>query len=54
VATDEVTAVPRSVADAEEARLVWKWLDRSGVEIIDSSGALALPARPIPKLATAS
>jgi DNA polymerase-3 subunit epsilon len=51
--TAEVAAVPRSVADAEEARLIWKWLDRDGVEIIDSSGALALPARPIPDLAAA-
>jgi hypothetical protein len=51
---EDLAPVPRSVADAEEARLIWKWLDRAGVEIIDSSGALALPARPIPKLATAS
>jgi DNA polymerase-3 subunit epsilon len=52
--TAEDTAVPRSVAAADEARLIWKWLDRDGVEIIDSSGALALPARPIPNLAAAS
>jgi DNA polymerase-3 subunit epsilon len=51
---NEVTAVPRSVADADEARLIWKWLDRDGVEIIDSSGALALPSRPIPDLAEVS
>jgi DNA polymerase-3 subunit epsilon len=50
----DLASVPRSVADAEEAGLIWKWLDRAGVEIIDSSGALALPARPIPELAAAS
>jgi hypothetical protein len=54
VSTEALAPVPRSVGDAEEARLIWKWLDRAGVEIIDSSGALALPARPIPELAAAS
>ena len=46
--------VPPSLLAAEECRLVWKWLDRSGVELVDGSAGLALPAFPVPPLAAAS
>jgi len=46
--------VPDSVLRADEARLIWKWLDRDGVRIIDASGPLALPSRPVPPLAAVS
>ena len=46
--------VPPSLQACEESRLVWRWLDRSGVEIIDGSAGLALPATPVPPLAAAS
>ena len=36
---------PPSVADAEEAHLVWQWLQRPGPRLIDSTGPLSLPAR---------
>ncbi len=39
--------VPPTVAQAEEAHLVWKWLRRPDVEIVDLTGDLAWPA-PIP------
>lgn len=42
--------VPPSVADAEEAHLVWQWLQRPGMRLIDASGSLALPARPVVEL----
>lgn len=42
--------VPTTVADAEEAQLLWKWLTRSGVRIVDTAGPLALPSRPVPEL----
>jgi DNA polymerase-3 subunit epsilon len=42
--------VPPSVAAAEEARLIWKWLDRPGVRIIESSRPFAFPRHPVPSL----
>ncbi|MCH7846442.1 MAG: CHASE2 domain-containing protein [Acidobacteria bacterium] len=42
--------VPTSVAAAEEAHLVWRWMTRQGVQIVDASGALSLPTRPVPPL----
>jgi DNA polymerase-3 subunit epsilon len=42
--------VPESVADAEEARLLWKWLDRAGVRIVEATNPLATPSEPIPTL----
>ncbi len=42
--------VPTSVAAAEEAHLVWRWMTRQGVQIVDASGALSLPMRPVPPL----
>ena len=41
---------PASVADAEEAQLVWRWLIRPGVRVVDSTGPLALPRHPVPEL----
>ncbi len=46
------TQVPPSVALAEEAHLVWRWLDRSSVRIVDTTGSLSLPTIPVPKLET--
>ncbi|HHC08280.1 MAG TPA: DEDD exonuclease domain-containing protein [Actinobacteria bacterium] len=48
-----VPEVPPTVAHAEEADLLWRWLDRDGVEIVESTAPLALPARPVPVLVTA-
>ena len=42
--------VPTSVAAAEEAHLVWRWMTRQGVQIVDASAALSLPMRPVPPL----
>jgi len=44
------TPVPASVQAAEEAHLIWKWLERDGVSILQSTGTLSLPLRPIPSL----
>ena len=41
---------PWSVAEADEAQLVWRWLLRPGVRVIDSTGPLALPRHPVPEL----
>lgn len=46
--------VPPSLLAADECRLVWKWLDRTGVELVDGSAGLALPTFPVPPLAAAS
>ncbi|MEN8113984.1 MAG: DEDD exonuclease domain-containing protein [Actinomycetota bacterium] len=42
--------VPESVAGAEETALVWRWLDRDGVRIVQGTGTLALPINAIPAL----
>ncbi len=42
--------VPDSVAAAEEARLIWKWLNRPGVQIVEATRPLATPLAPIPTL----
>ncbi len=44
------SGVPESVAAAEEAHLVWRWMTRPGVRIADASGPLSLPSRPVPEL----
>jgi len=46
----ETAQVPDSVALADEAHLVWRWLDRPGVEIVDTERPLGLPARPLHRL----
>ncbi len=43
--------VPDSVQASEEVHLIWRWLDRDGVSILQSTGTLALPLRPVPPLA---
>jgi DNA polymerase-3 subunit epsilon len=43
-------AVPLSVPAAEEAHLVWRWMNRPGVRVVDTSGTLSVPSRPVPEL----
>ncbi len=40
----------RTTVDAEEAHLVWRWLETGAVRLIDATAPLALPARPVPVL----
>jgi DNA polymerase-3 subunit epsilon len=47
----EAAQVADSVHDAEEAHLIWRWLDRDGVTVVQSTGTLSLPIRPVPALA---
>ncbi|MEA3510971.1 MAG: GIY-YIG nuclease family protein, partial [Actinomycetota bacterium] len=47
---EQIPQVPESVATAEETRLLWRWLNRDGVRIVQSTGPLSLPVTPIPKL----
>ncbi len=46
----EPPQTPPTVAAAEEAQLIWKWLDSYDPRIIDSSGPLSLPVRRVPSL----
>ena len=48
----EPTQVPTSVALQEEVQLVWRWLNRPGVRVIDTLSPFASPARPVPSLET--
>ena len=45
--------VPPSVAIAEEAHLIWRWMTSGDVKVLDSTGPLTLPASPIPHLRAA-
>lgn len=45
--------VPPSVAAAEEAHLIWRWMTSGDVRVVDSSGPLTLPSAPIPHLRAA-
>lgn len=42
--------VPESVASAEETRLLWKWLNRPTVRIVESTNPLATSLHPVPAL----
>ena len=48
---ESVPQVPGSVATAEEAHLIWRWMSRNSVHIVQSTGSLALPIHPVPTLA---
>ena len=48
---EAIPQVPGSVATAEEFHLIWRWTNRSGVQIVQSTGPLTLPIHPIPSLA---
>jgi DNA polymerase-3 subunit epsilon len=42
--------VPADPGDAEEAEILWRWLGKPGVRLVEASGELALPARPVTRL----
>jgi DNA polymerase-3 subunit epsilon len=46
--------VPDSVEIAEEARLIWSWMQTTSIRIVEASGTLALPAEPVLRLARRS
>lgn len=47
---DQGGPVPGSVESAEEARLIWTWLEKNPVRILEASGTLALPVEPVNRL----
>lgn len=47
---DPVSEAPPDLGDAEEAEILWRWLGRSGIRLLEASGGLALPARPVRRL----
>lgn len=46
------TPAPPDVAAAEEARLIWRWLESEPLRLIECTGEFALPARRIARLRT--
>jgi len=46
----EPPEAPADLGDAEEAEILWRWLGRSGVSLLEPSGPLALPTRPVTRL----
>ncbi|MBT8165575.1 MAG: DEDD exonuclease domain-containing protein [Acidimicrobiia bacterium] len=47
---DPAPQTPPTVAVAEEAHLVWRWLETNETRIIDCSAPLSLPVHPVPSL----
>ncbi len=43
-------AVPDSVETAEEARLIWTWMQKTPLRIVEASGTLSLPTEPVARL----
>lgn len=41
---------PPTVALAEEAHLIWRWLERTDARVIDSTAPFSLPLHPVPAL----
>lgn len=52
--TDIGQDVAANVGIAEEVDLIWKWLEKGGIRIIEISGTLALPHQPVRHLRAAS
>jgi len=52
VGDERENRVPDSVETAEEARLIWNWMKSTPMRLIDATGTLALPARPVVRLGT--
>jgi hypothetical protein len=46
--------VPDSVETAEEARLIWNWIKSTPLRLLEATGTLALPARPVVHLGAKS
>ena len=50
VGDEQENRVPDSVETAEEARLIWNWMKSTPMRLIDATGTLALPTRPVVRL----
>ena len=48
----QTAEAPPDVQAAEEAGLLWKWLTTSPARLVECSGNLSLPSRPVVRLAT--
>jgi hypothetical protein len=47
------TPLPMTVGEAEEARLIWKWMTSGSVVVVACTGTLSLPVTPVPVLRAA-
>jgi DNA polymerase-3 subunit epsilon len=45
-----VTEVPPSIEIAEEVSVIWRWMERSPIRIVESTGPLAMPAHRLDRL----
>ncbi|MGH8952651.1 MAG: DEDD exonuclease domain-containing protein [Acidimicrobiia bacterium] len=46
--------VPESVEAAEEADLIWRWITTSRIRLLEATGSLSLPSRPVVRLVRSS
>jgi DNA polymerase-3 subunit epsilon len=51
--TVDPALVPTSVAAAEEAHLIWRWITTAPVTVVDATGSMAMPAARIQHLTAA-
>ena len=47
----EISPVPPSVESAEEASLIWRWIEKSQVRVVECTGTFAFPRRRVDRLA---
>jgi hypothetical protein len=45
---------PTSMAESEEAALIWSWLNGAGIQLDTVTGIFTCPSKPIPVLAATS
>ena len=48
------TEVPESVEAGEEADLIWRWITTSRIRLLEATGSLSLPSRPVVRLVRSS
>ncbi|HSF85105.1 MAG TPA: DEDD exonuclease domain-containing protein [Acidimicrobiia bacterium] len=48
----DLTATPPTMASAEELWVLWRWLNRPGVTIVESTNPVAMPATQVKELTT--
>ena len=54
VPPEDSRQVPESVATAEEAHLVWRWLTANHTKLLESTYPLTTPTHPVPELSLAA
>lgn len=54
VAVDQFVGVPTSVEIAEEAQIIWRWLENADPRLVEATGSLSLPSQQARRLSVGS